>query len=404
MKKHRIMIIGAGVAGAILARRLSRLPELEVHCLEKVEPDDHSEAGTGLNVGPNAIKALQQTDPELASAVIAASFPWNSWRTSLTSGENLFDLPLNTVADNPGIRIRWSELYRVLRAGAGNTISYNTTISAIEASPTDTKRTRVTWSTGGVEHTLDDIDLLIGSDGRYSQTRATLSGAPQPRHVGVAITRTLVEDSSGGLIDDYEQWFQGPHRLLAFRVPANHIYIAATFPIAKDGETPADSKTAALMRSTFLPAHGAPCAKVEWLIDALCSNLDHTHWARMQESEVLYADSQRQVMYLGDSAHGMVPTLGQGATQAIEDACHAASIIEREVRAGNFDTRQWLELVAQARTERVRFVMALSLLATDTMLEGADPVAGTRWKTEQPFLDQLSRMYCEVDTGESVSA
>ena len=62
MKKIRVVIIGAGVAGAILARRLARLPQVELVCLEKVEPEDHSEAGTGLNVGPNAIKALQQCD------------------------------------------------------------------------------------------------------------------------------------------------------------------------------------------------------------------------------------------------------------------------------------------------------------------------------------------------------
>ena len=65
----RIAIIGAGVAGAILARRLARLPQLSVTCLERVGPNDHSEAGTGLNVGPNAIKALTRCDPALAEAV-----------------------------------------------------------------------------------------------------------------------------------------------------------------------------------------------------------------------------------------------------------------------------------------------------------------------------------------------
>ena len=33
----------------------------------------------------------------------------------------------------------------------------------------------------------------------------------------------------------------------------------------------------------------------------------------------------------------------------------------------------------------MRFVMEFSLEATDTMLAGADPVAGTRKKTEPPF-------------------
>ena len=64
----RIVIVGAGVAGCVMARRLSRLEGVEVICLERVQRDDHSEAGTGLNVGPNAVKALDAVDPELADA------------------------------------------------------------------------------------------------------------------------------------------------------------------------------------------------------------------------------------------------------------------------------------------------------------------------------------------------
>lgn len=396
MKKFKIMIIGAGVAGAILARRLSRIPQFEVCCLEKVSADDHSEAGTGLNVGPNAIKALLHTDPALAEAVLAASLPWASWRVSLTDGRCLFDLPLAQVADNPGIRIRWSELYRVLRAGTGATVRYGTHIEHIGPSGHDDRRTTVRWVEDGKQQTMDDIDLLIGTDGRYSATRATFSGAPQARQVGVAILRTLVEDHSQGLIDDYEQWFNGPHRLLAFRVPPGHIYIAATFPIDKGAEIPAEWKTGTVMRQTYLPAGTPPCPKVAWLLDAMCDNLEHSHWARMQESDILYADPQRQVMYVGDSAHGMVPTLGQGATQAIEDACIAADILEQAVTDGNVDVRQWLEQVATARSDRMRFVMDLSIAATDTMLPDSDPVTGAQWKTEPPFLASLSALFRDV--------
>jgi len=403
MKKIRVVIIGAGVAGAILARRLARLPQIELHCLEKVEPEDHSEAGTGLNVGPNAIKALQQCDAELARHVRAQSLPWNSWRTSLADGTVLFDLPLETVADNAGIRIRWSELYDVLRAGARGVIQYGCHITSISPSTSDPLRTSVAWTQRGVAHQLDDIDLLVGVDGRYSATRSTFSGLPPPRHVGVAIVRTLVEDLSGGLIDDYEQWFNGPHRLLAFRVPPSHVYIAATFPIDKGEVIHEEWKTEAVMRATYAPAGGQPCPQVRWLLDAMCANLGDSHWARMQESEVLFAEPERQVMYLGDSAHGMAPTLGQGATQAIEDACCAAIVIEREAAAGLLDPRRWLDLVSAARTERIRFAMALSVQATDTLLKGADPVTGTHWKTEQPFLNQLSRLFRQVALGQPVA-
>ena len=106
----RIVIVGAGVAGCVMVRRLSRLDGVEVICLERVARDDHSEAGTGLNVGPNAVKAVKAIDPELADLVTASSYLWHNWRISLTDGTVLFDLPLKNVADGPGWRIRWWSL------------------------------------------------------------------------------------------------------------------------------------------------------------------------------------------------------------------------------------------------------------------------------------------------------
>ena len=44
----------------------------------------------------------------------------------------------------------------------------------------------------------------------------------------------------------------------------------------------------------------------------------------------------------------------------------------------------------------MRFVMEFSLEATDTMLEGADPIEGTRHKLEQPFQDRLKALYNDI--------
>ena len=389
----RIVIIGAGVAGCVMARRLSRLDGVEVTCLERVVRDDHSEAGTGLNVGPNAVKALSIIDAELADAITQASLPWHNWRISLTNGDVLFDLPMAHVSDRPGWRIRWSDLYRVLRDSADRLVSYDCEITDVRR---DGAKTSVAWTQHGRAHRLDDIDLLIAGDGRYSHVRRTLSGEPRVTQVGVCIFRLLVPDTSGGLIDDYEQWFNGPNRLLSFRVPPEHIYVAGTFPIALDQPIADDLKTAQALRSAYEPQGHPASAQAQWLIDTICSNIGETHWARMQEHDALYAMPDCGVLYLGDAAHGMVPTLGQGATQAIEDAANAAFIIERHVREGSSDVRHWLTDIIAARAERMRFVMEFSRDATDTMLEGADPVAGTRHKTEAAFQQKLKTLYHEI--------
>jgi salicylate hydroxylase len=391
----RIVIVGAGVAGCVMARRLALLDGVEVTCLERVVRDDHSEAGTGLNVGPNAVKALSAIDPELADGITRASYPWSNWRISLTDGAVLFDLPLTRVAEGPGWRIRWSELYRVLREAAPDVI-YGCDITGISREPADARKTAVEWLQHGKPHRLDKIDLLIAADGRYSKVRRMISGEPPVRHVGVSIFRVLVPDTSNGLIDDYEQWFNGPNRLLSFRVPPGHIYIAGTFPIAPDAAIADSFKQPAALRAAYTPASAPPSAQARWLIDAICANADETHWARMQEHAMLYRAEGCNVLYLGDAAHGMVPTLGQGATQAIEDSATAAELIAQRYRSGDRDVDAWLAEMDALRTERMRFVMEFSLAATDTMLEGADPVAGTKHKTEPPFQEKLKALYRDV--------
>jgi salicylate hydroxylase len=392
----RIVIIGAGVAGCVMARRLARLDGVEVTCLERVTRDDHSEAGTGLNVGPNAVKALRAVDPELTEAINRASFTWTNWRISLTDGTVLFDLPLSDVAEGPGWRIRWSELYRVLREAAGGNVAYGCEITALGRDATDPRKTSVAWTQDGQEFRLDGIDLLIAADGRYSSVRRTISGDVPVRQIGVAISRVLVPDTSNGLIDDYEQWFNGPNRLLAFRVPPDHIYIACAFPIPPESDIPPQMKTPEALRAAYTPPHAAPSAQAQWMIDTVCANVADTHWARMQEHDVLYRAADCNVLYLGDSAHGMVPTLGQGATQAIEDAANAAALITRRYNEGERDVARWLGEIAALRERRMRFVMEFSRAATDTMLAGADPVKGTKHKTEAPFREKLCRLYRDI--------
>jgi 2-polyprenyl-6-methoxyphenol hydroxylase-like FAD-dependent oxidoreductase len=392
----RIVIVGAGVAGCVMARRLARLAGVEVTCLERVSRDDHSEAGTGLNVGPNAVKALTLIDPELADSITRDSFVWRNWRISLTDGTVLFDLPLSEVAEGPGWRIRWSELYRVLREAAEPHVRYGCEIMDIGRDAADPQKTRVTWTQDGNIGELDGIDLLIAADGRYSRTRRVISGEPSVRLTGVAIFRVLVADTSNGLIDDYEQWFNGPNRLLAFRVPPDHVYIAGTFPISPEADIADGLRAPEVLRAAYTPGSAAPSAQARWLIDAVCDNAAETHWARMQEHDLLYRAADCNVLYLGDAAHGMVPTLGQGATQAIEDAANAAVLITRHHENGDRDVGRWLADIEAARQERMKFVMAFSLEATDTMLAGADPVAGTRHKTEAPFLDRLKALYRDI--------
>lgn len=380
MKRMKVAIVGCGVAGSVLGASLGRMGGVEVACFEKASAAEHGDAGTGLNVGPNAIATLERLDPALAREVEAASEPWEQWTCKDTTGRVIFDLPLSECADRPGIRIRWSELYRVLRAPLVGRAHFGAEVLDVDKDPERPGSFMVEWRDAqGAVQRESGFDLVVATDGRYSALRPRFAGAWTPRHVPCTIFRLLVPDTSAGLIGDYAWWFNGHKRLLAFRVPPGHIYIAGSFALPVAGAAiPEEDKRPEAMARHYFPAVGEPCPEVHWMVDQLAQHHLDIHWARLQETPPLFRAPGGQVLFLGDSAHGMVPTLGQGATQAVEDACTAAWLIREALKGGqgpvsSAEVAALTEAISRERMARIEWVMALSLDATRAMLAGGEP-------------------------------
>jgi salicylate hydroxylase len=232
----RIGIIGTGVAGSLLAEALAGTAGIEVTAFERVAPGEHGEAGTGLNVGPNALKALRLHMPARHDALRAASLPWRRWFVDLTDGTRLLDFDMLDLAEEPGMRIRWSELYRLLREPVAGCTRHGHLLEALEEDAAGRLVPVFRTAEGLVRHGA--FDLLVGADGRYSRLRAMTAGEPESTPLGVCIWRLLVTDAADCPYDDYGQWFQGNARLLSFRVPGGAVYIAGTFPLPEDGQIP----------------------------------------------------------------------------------------------------------------------------------------------------------------------
>ncbi|MCK8787172.1 hypothetical protein M0638_22620 [Roseomonas sp. NAR14] len=391
----RIGIIGSGVAGSLLAEGLLGAPGIDLALFERAGAGEHAGAGTGLNLGPNALKALRLHMPARHAALRAASLPWRRWTVALTDGRPLLDLDLLRIAEEPGARIRWSELYRLLRAPlaavAPGPVRGGHALEALEADAAG-RLVPVFRRPDGTLARDGGFDLLVGADGRYSRLRALTAGEPVPRQLGLCIWRLLVpaEASAGCPFDDYGQWFNGHARLLAFRVPGGAVYVAGAFPLPPDGAIPEAARSVACQQALFTPPDGAPCPAVAWMLERVAAGFGDIHWARIQETPLLRRAAEGRALFLGDAAQGMVPTLGQGATQAMEDGVLAAPVL----RAGG-DPAALSAAVAARRDARVAFARDLSWQASDTMLD-ADPVAGTRRKGEAAFLASLRRLYTEV--------
>jgi salicylate hydroxylase len=381
----RIGIIGTGVAGSLLAESLAGASGITVEAFERVAPGEHAEAGTGLNLGPNALKALRLYLPERHAALRAASLPWERWFVDLADGTRLFDLDLLDVAEEPGARIRWSDLYRLLRAPVADRTRFGHRLDGLEEDAAG--RLVPVFSTPDGPRRHGGFDLLVAGDGRYSRLRELTDGAAAPEHLRICIWRLLVADGADCPYDDYGQWFNGNNRLLSFRLPGGGVYIAGAFPLPADGHIPDSARTVAAQLALFTPDSGAPSAAVAWMLRQIRDFLPDIHWARLQVAPMSRGGADGRALFLGDAAQAMVPTLGQGATQAIEDGVLAGACL----RAGGGVTA-----IAALRDPRVDFVRRFSIEATDTMLPGTDPAAGTRAKTGPDFLAKLRRLYTDV--------
>ncbi|SFK31470.1 FAD-dependent oxidoreductase [Falsiroseomonas stagni] len=381
----RIGIIGTGVAGSLLAEALLDSPGIDVAAFERVAPGEHAEAGTGLNIGPNALKALRRHMPARHAALREASLPWHRWFVDLADGTRLFDLDMLSVAEEPGVRIRWSELYRLLRAPAAGCTRNAHVLEALEEDAAGRLVPVFRTPDGLTRH--GSFDLLVGGDGRYSRLRALTAGEPTSTLLGVCIWRLLVTEAADCPYDDYGQWFNGNARLLSFRVPGGAVYIAGTFPLNGSETIPEAMKTAEAQRALFTPDGGTPGPAVAWMLDKIEEHLPEIHWARSATSPVQRHAAGGRALFLGDSAQAMVPTLGQGATQAVECGVVAGVVLKRGGTVAE---------IAALRDPRVKFVSDFSWEASDTLVPPCDVVAGTRAKMQAPFMDKLRQLYTDV--------
>ncbi|GAB4380096.1 MAG: hypothetical protein Kow00121_35630 [Elainellaceae cyanobacterium] len=398
----RIAIIGAGVSGSIIATGLAKLPGVAVSVFERVGPEDHDLAGNGLNVGPNAIKSLRASIPELAAQLEATSLPWTAWTTWTMEGDLLYCIPLQEVAENNGIRIRWAELYRICRQGARDIIQFYTECTSVKKQLSSSGvqiNLELLDSRMGSRSTMSNVDLLIVADGRFSSIRAQLYGRSPVTYLGVANFRVLLNDQGRMPLDDLEQWYNGPHRLLAFRLVDGLIYLSGNFPIEPNAETTAEQKRADFLRKVYTPASGRMASTPQWLLDSACEAEQELHWSRAQESTGLWHDETGHILFPGDSGHPMVPTLGQGATLAIEDACIFVNLFQHywgKALSGSIDIPALTREFAVLRDERTEFIKRFSWDASDTLRPGSDAIADNRKKNGPDYRAKLRRMYVDI--------
>jgi 2-polyprenyl-6-methoxyphenol hydroxylase-like FAD-dependent oxidoreductase len=302
----RALVIGAGIAGLATAIALQRAGR-DVLVLERAP--QLREVGAGVSLWPNAVKALRRLG--VGDAVEAAGAPahdaaFRSWRGAQLGAsitpllEGRFGAPL--------VLVHRARLQAAMRRALGpDVVRLGAECTALEQ---DEDAVTVRLVGGGVERGA----VVIGADGLHSRVRTVLLHDGPPRYAGFTAWRAVVplDDTLRHRIAGGESFGRGS----LFGVAAlngSQVYWWAGMRRREGGGDAPQVEKSSLLRA-FADWHDP----IPELIAA--TPPDAIIRTCLYDRPAPAHSSVGRIALAGDAAHPMLPNLGQGACQAIEDA------------------------------------------------------------------------------------
>ncbi len=359
------IVVGAGIGGLTAAAALRRAG-IEVTLCERA-PQLRA-AGFGLAVQSNAMNALRTLDLGIDEALLRAGGKVTtfSFRTARGALLRRIDVgPIDARLGAPSVVLARKDLHDILVDSAGRGLSVLTGAEAV----------RFEQDADGVTLHLADgrrvqADILIGADGVNSVIRAQLHGLRDPRPGNFVCWLALAQAAPALMSPGESIHFWG--RDLRFGLhDCGHggVYWWATTsaagPLAANWPHGRDDLLRRL-RDWHPDIRQIVTATDESAILTVPA-LDRDPLPRWGHG---------RVTLLGDAAHPMLPSLGQGANSAIEDAVVLAHAVAR-----HHDPAQ-----ALAAYERLR------LPRTTQLVDGSRRLARIEESTSRVVLTARSRL------------
>lgn len=344
-RKLRIAIVGGGIGGLTAARALLRRG-LEVHVYES--SPELKEIGAGVALGPNAMKALRSLDLEVPVRAIGYQAQFQRLRT--WKGRMISKTDATVAAERfgaNGCTIHRADLLDVLaRSIPAGIVSLSARCEAV-----------TTGESGAAARFTDgteiEADVIIGADGIHSAVRTSLFGPDAPQFTGKICYRSVIGVAAlpAKRIEPYEGLWLGPHgTLVVYGVRRGElINVVAHYD---DATYKHESWIAECDREEILTRYRRWHSSLRELFAA--GDLWYK-WA-LYDRDPIPAWTKGRTSILGDAAHPMLPYLGQGAGQAIEDGCVLAAALDK---LGD-DPAGALELYERSRRPRASRVVLTS--------------------------------------------
>jgi 2-polyprenyl-6-methoxyphenol hydroxylase-like FAD-dependent oxidoreductase len=339
------LVIGGGIAGPVAAAALQKAG-IEPLVYEAYRGDAES-VGAFLTVGLNGIDALRAV--EMDAPALARGFATPRMVITNGSGRVLVDVPNGgTLPDGThALTISRPDLYAALRSEAARRgIRTEHGKRLVDADATD----------GGVRARFADGstaegDLLIGADGIHSVTRRLIDPiAPQATYVGFLNTGGYARgvDVPGEPGVNYLVF--GKRAFFGYmKTPNGDVWWFANPPSATD---PDPAELAAIPPEQWRAQLLKLFAKDTTPALDVIRHTEHIFagWSTYDLPSVPTWRTHRMVI-IGDAAHAVSPSAGQGASMAIEDAVTLAKCL-RDIPDVSQAVARYEEL-RRGRVERI---------------------------------------------------
>ncbi|WP_372983748.1 FAD-dependent oxidoreductase [Microbacterium sp.] len=320
---HDVIVIGGGIGGLGTALALAQ-SGLPVHLLERAP--QFSEVGAGLQVGPNAVRALDRLGV-LDEIYSTAVFPQRAVISDALTGDRLTTLDLGESFTErfgyPYIVLHRNDVLTPLldacRAHPSITLENNRTVAEVTD---EGERMRVRCEDG---HELT-AKLVVGADGLNSRVRRLIAD-DEPVFSGyIAFRGATPVDASAATAgqSDVHLWIGPDVHLMQYPVRSGTMYNqVAVFRTVRKAEGRKDWGNSDELLERFSPM----CDEVRTTVAA---HAGATAYPNFDKDPLTTFVAGRAVL-IGDAAHPMLQYLGQGACQALEDGLTLAATLGGQV-------------------------------------------------------------------------
>jgi salicylate hydroxylase len=310
----RAVVVGGGLGGMAAAAALAQAGiDVQVH----EQAQRLTEVGAGVSLAPNGLRMLERLG--VGEAVERVGVRYMSNQLLLSDGSPASHEPHHFSQPGTNVGIHRADLLELLAAQL----------------PAGTVRTghRCTGfsqddgvaEVGFADGTTATADVVIGADGIHSVLQSFVAAPSRPVFSGVVAYRGLVPRIDAYRADAIQMWMGESRHFLVFPVRAGQLlnyvgFVPSDSSVRESWSERGDPTALAAQFAGWDPVIGQVIAAISG------PGGSGFRWG-MYDRAPLDRWSSGRLTLLGDAAHPMLPHLGQGVNQALEDAVALATLL-----------------------------------------------------------------------------